>query len=119
MNKKQSTSQSAFFNLRTVIGLSVCLFGFVISLFAAGLIPGTSSTATKLTTGQPQAAPGSQAPDVVRMIGPVAQNLDLRVLPYKAPRDRDAAEVRLLRHPFPRPAVSSPKKTATTFVSQL
>src|ERR1700720_1898425 len=44
MNKKKSTSQSAFFNLRIVIGLAFCLCAVVLSLFAAGVGPSPSSS---------------------------------------------------------------------------
>src|SRR6266446_387014 len=53
MNKKRSTSESAFFNMRIVIGLAFCLFAIVLSLFAAGVVPSPSSGVGQ---GQPQQA---------------------------------------------------------------
>src|SRR5690349_17248291 len=38
-------------------------------------------------------------PDVVRMIGPVSQDQDLRELPYIPPTQREEQEQRLMRHP--------------------
>jgi len=52
MNKKKSTSQSAFFNLRIMIGLAFCLCAVVLSLFAAGVGPSPSSS-----VGQSQPQP--------------------------------------------------------------
>src|SRR6266436_2778622 len=53
MNKKRSTSESGFFNIRIVIGLAFCLFAIVLSLFAAGVVPSPSSGVGQ---GQPQQA---------------------------------------------------------------
>ncbi|HEY2681760.1 MAG TPA: hypothetical protein VGI59_10600, partial [Candidatus Udaeobacter sp.] len=39
-------------------------------------------------------------PDVVALVGPVSQDLDLRTLPY-IPVNGEEDEVRLIRHPFP------------------
>ncbi len=56
MNKKRSTQQSAFFNIRILSGLALCLFGIVLSLFAAGVMPSLSSG-----SGQSQPAQASKA----------------------------------------------------------
>ena len=123
MKKKQSASQSAFFNIRIVAGLSVCLFGFVLSLFAAGVLPGNSTapasvapsnTGTIARIGLPQAQPGSQRPEVNRMIGPVHQDKDLRLLPYIPANGEHEEGGRLTRYPFPRPAVKSAKSPKST-----
>lgn len=92
--KKNSSPQSAFFNIRSLIGLTLCLFGLALSLLVAGALPGTSSNAS----GKQQARPGSQRPDVLRMVGPALQNKDLRQLPY-IPANAEHEERRLSRHP--------------------
>jgi len=48
----------------------------------------------------PQAKPGSQKPDVVKMVGPVSQDQDLRDLPY-VPSNMIEEDKRFYRHPFP------------------
>src|SRR5690348_7772377 len=108
--KKKLTSQSAFFNPRTLLGLAMCLFGFVITLYAAGVLPGAASSGPiKLAPGQ--AKPASQKPDVMKMLGPVSQDLDLRLLPYIPPRaDHEVAP--LTNHPFPRPALTAAESAA-------
>src|ERR1700720_2040411 len=75
--RKKSPTQAGFFNLRILTGLALCLFGVLLSLFAGGVLTGSSRT-----TGQQQAKPGTQRPDVVAMIGPVVQGKNLRDLPY-------------------------------------
>ena len=108
--KTKPSSQSGFFSLRTIAGLSLCLFSLVATLFATGIIPthtGTGSLTPNLgataQTGFPQARPGSQRPDVTRMVGPVHQDQDLRSLPYVAPKEDREPEGRLKHYPFPRP----------------
>ena len=56
MNKKRSSRQSAFFNIRVLISLAFCLFGIVLSLFAAGVVPSLGSGG-----GQPQPNQTSKA----------------------------------------------------------
>src|SRR5437762_7729687 len=102
--KKKLTSQSAFFNPRTLLGLALCLFGFVVTLFAAGVFPGGVSL-DKPPVSTAGAKPGSQTPDVIRMIGPVSQDLDLRLLPYIAPKVGESEKGgRRTNHPIPLPA---------------
>jgi hypothetical protein len=60
--KKKSTSQSAFFNLRVLIAAVFCLGALAVALFAQ----------SNRSVGA-QDAPGTQAPDVVRLTGPVIQ----------------------------------------------
>ena len=106
--KKKLTSQSAFFNPRTLFGLAMCLFGFVITLYAAGVLPGAPASKPIVPAG---ATPGSQHPDVMKMVGPVSQDLDLRLLPYVPPNFEQ--EVRpLTNHPFPRPALTAAQSAA-------
>ena len=95
--KKDKSAQSAFFNLRLLLGLSLGLCGLALSILAAGL---ESNDKPHASQRHAQAAAGSQRPDVVPMIGPVNQAVDLRALPYRAP-EFENEEFRLSRHPFP------------------
>src|SRR6266511_2614009 len=96
--KKKSTSQSAFFNLRVLAASVFCLLGIAVALFAQG--KGAKQTQQTNRTTARQDAPGTQTPDVVQMIGPVAMNQDLRSLPYVPPKQKEE-ERRLTRYPFP------------------
>ena len=77
--KKKSTSQSAFFNLRVLIAAVFCLAGVAVGLLAMGAVSSVFAQAKAAKTNQD--APGTQTPDVVRMVGPVSLNQDLRTLP--------------------------------------
>ena len=86
--KKKSASQSAFFNLRILIGLFIVLAGVFLALlgfgaFSSVFAQGKGSQNNSSTTNQ--ASPGTQAPDVIQMVGPVRLDQDLRSLPYVAP----------------------------------
>ena len=109
--KKKLVSQSAFFNPRTLFGLAMCLFGFVITLYAAGVLPGAPGAPVTKQPSFAGAKPGSQKPDVTAMIGPVSQDLDLRLLPYFPPKSGGDADQRK-RHPFPLPALSANESAA-------
>ena len=103
MKKRNSDQQSAFGIIRTVVAAALILSGLVLSLFAAGVMPNASNQNRKQPAAQQkQAAPGSQRPDVIAMVGPVSQDQDLRVLP-RIPANEESDEVRHFRHPFPRP----------------
>jgi hypothetical protein len=82
--KKKSTSQSAFFNLRILIAAVCCLAGVAVALFSMGAFSNLFAQPKETKTDQD--APGSQTPDVVRMVGPVRLDQDLRTLPYVAPK---------------------------------
>src|SRR5436305_10243530 len=96
--KKKSTSQSAFFNLRVLIAAVFCLGALAVALFAQT----KSAWATQQSnrSAGAQDAPGTQTPDVLRLMGPVIQNNDLRSLPYIAP-NAEIEEKRLTRYPHP------------------
>ncbi len=96
--KKKSTSQSAFFNLRVLIAAVFCVTGIALALLAMGAF--SSAFAQTKGARNNQAAPGTQTPDVVQMVGPVRLDQDLRNLPYVAPKE-EFEERRLMRHPFP------------------
>ena len=102
--KKKSTSQSAFFNLRVLIAALFCLVGVVIALLGMGAF--SSAFAQVKGTGNNQSArnqdaPGTQTPDVVRLVGPVRLDQDLRSLPYIPQTQKIEEERRLTRYPFP------------------
>jgi len=94
--KKKSTSQSAFFNLRIVIAALFCLTGVAVALLGMGAF--SSALAQGRGTKNNQASPGTQSPDVVRMVGPVRLDQDLRNLPYVAPKPEFEERV-LTRYP--------------------
>src|SRR5436190_11377254 len=96
--KKQSTSKSAFFNLRVLIASVLCLFGIAVALFAQGR--GAKQTQQPGRSANAQNAPGTQRPEVVQMIGPVHQNQDLRNLPYVR-TEGETDEEPLTRYPHP------------------
>src|ERR1700730_16520475 len=108
--KKKSTSQSAFFNLRILTASVFCLLGIAVALFAQGNRPKQPQQNNR--SGTNQAAPGTQTPDVVQMVGPVRLDQDLRTLPYIAPKE-EFDETVLTRYPHgtgapPLEAPSSP-----------
>ena len=108
--KKKSTSKSAFFNLRTLIAALFCLVGVAMALFGTGAFAQGKATRNSNPTKN-QDAPGTQTPDVVRMVGPVRLDQDLRNLLYVAPKEKEAEERRLTRYPFPRTGSSGDRKS--------
>src|SRR5229473_8038755 len=101
--KKKLNSKSAFFNARVLIGLFVFLAGVFLALLGFGAFSNVFAQAKGTKTG-PETNPsnGTQArvgpPDVVQMVGPVAQNQDLRSIPY-VPATKEIEERRLTRYP--------------------
>src|SRR5215831_19060468 len=93
--KKKSNSTSAFFNLRVLIACVFCLFAIAVALFAQGK-SSKQTQQTNRSTGA-QDAPGTQSPDVIRMVGPVRSDQDLRSLPYIPQKPREE-ERRLTRY---------------------
>src|SRR6266513_306640 len=118
--KKKSTSQSAFFNLRVLIGLFVFLAGVFMALLGFGAFSNVFAQ-TKGTRTAPQTNPSngtqppSGPPDMVQMVGPVALNQDLRSLPYIAPTT-EIGERRLTRYPLPE--TETPTKSETSRFTQ-
>jgi hypothetical protein len=111
--KKKSTSQSAFFNLRVLIASLFCLIGIFIVLLAAGIY--SDSAKAQATT---PAQPSSARPTVVRMVGPVHLDRDLRSLPY-IPPSPEIEERRLTRHPRPETGEPPPISGFARFQSLL
>src|SRR5882724_5575080 len=99
--KKKSTSQSAFFNLRILIAVLFCLVGVAVALFGSGAFSSafaqTKGTNNNQSPGN-QDAPGTQSPEVVRMVGPVRLDQDLRDLPFIPPK-AEFEEQALMRYP--------------------
>jgi hypothetical protein len=93
--KKKLNLQSAFSRPRIAIALALCLTGVFIAL--EGMGSGAGGADSQRT--EPQAVvPSAGALDVIQLIGPVSQNLDLRNLPYVAPKE-EFEERRLTRYP--------------------
>src|SRR5207249_1506559 len=71
MNKKRSSRQSAFFNIRVLISLALGLFGFVLSLIAAGVVPSLSS-------GSSQSQPNQSSRALTKSLTIAAKGMALR-----------------------------------------
>src|SRR5438046_5110933 len=99
--RKKSTSKAAFFNLRVLIASVLCLFGVFVALVGSDAFAqtkGTRASQQPARSNATQDAPGTQTPDVIRMVGPVRLDQDLRSLPYVAPK-KEFEESRLTRYP--------------------
>src|SRR6266511_904604 len=101
--KKKSTSKSAFFNLRVLLAAVFCLGGIAVALFGVGTFAQTKHN-NRSTAAQD--APGTQTPEVVRMVGPAVVK-NLQDLPYVAPTVEVERE-RLTRYPHPNTGVQEP-----------
>ncbi len=82
MKKERSLLQLIFVNCRTLFGFFLCLAGLLPGLFVLGGLAGGSAQAEGTNNARAQLA---GKPDVVRMIGPAPQDLNLNDLPYIAP----------------------------------
>jgi N-acetylneuraminic acid mutarotase len=99
--KKKSTSQSGFFNVRNLIAALFCFTGVMMGLLAMGAFSSAfaqTKGARNTQSVRKQDTPGSQSPDVVRMVGPVRLDQDLRTLPYVAPKPEFEERI-LTRYP--------------------
>src|SRR5436309_3333852 len=99
--KKKSNSKSAIFNLRVLIASVLCLFGVFVALAGSGAFAqtkGTRASQQPARSNATQDAPGTQAPDVIRMLSPVRLDQDLRTLPYVAPNPPNPL-LPMYRHP--------------------
>src|SRR5207244_10888198 len=117
--KKKSTSQAAFLNPRAVIGAVFCLGALAAPQFAQTKRARPTQQSNRSVSAQD--APGTQTPDVVRLMGPVIQNNDLRDLPYIAP-SHQFEEKRLMRYPHPEipsPTNQSDYPRFETFLKQI
>ncbi len=132
--KNRSTSQSTharcklcergFFYLRGVIGLFVIFAGLFLAMLNLGIFGQTNSRTDSGIVVFNGGRPNSVRPDVVRLIGPVILNQDLRALPY-IPREDDEFEEHhpLPRHPHPKlgapPAEISPLTWLQSLLKEL
>src|SRR5438132_269025 len=96
--KKKSTSQSAFVDRRVLVGSVLGLPGIFVAMLGMGGFSSVFAQGRGANTNQD--APGTQTPDVVRMVGPVRLDKDLRDLPWVAPK-APHEEQPLYRHPRP------------------
>src|SRR5437660_12694269 len=98
MKKKKTGSKSAFFNLRTIFGLTLVLFGAILSLYAAGTmsVPGVAAVSQTAPTQMPGATtefeqtangPAYVHRDFVEraLTKHDSAKIDLRTLPYVLP----------------------------------
>jgi hypothetical protein len=92
--KKILNHLSASSNQRALLALSLSLAAFFLALLALVLYPSDSARAQ----GTSQHQNDVSKPEVVRIAGPVSQDQDLRVLPYR-PARAEHEERRLTRHP--------------------
>jgi FG-GAP-like repeat len=92
---RRPVSEGGFFNLRVLTASLFCLAGIFMVLLALGIY--SDSAKAQATT---PAQPSSGRPTLVRMVGPVRVDQDLRSLPY-IPQSPEIEERRLTRHPRP------------------
>ena len=85
--KKQQKNSAHAFALRIALGLTLTSISAI--LLASTLRPPVAG---------PQ--PDRPAPDVIALVGPVSQDVDLRALRYVSPTSEED-EIPLRRHPFP------------------
>jgi hypothetical protein len=119
--KKKSASESAFFNLRVFIGLFMVLAGVLIALAGAGFFGPSKAQAQSRPGSAAPAANSPHGPDVVRLIGVVRLDQDLRSLPY-IPQEGETEAKRLTRYPHPEipsPTNQSDYPRSETLVKQI
>src|SRR4051812_13096087 len=105
--KKKYTKRSAFFNPRILLSFFLCLAGGFLVLIAFSMYSGPTASAQ-----QRQTPAFSAKPEILRLIGPVSLNTDLRRLP-NIPQEGEKEEEVKTRHPFPRrgvPASNDPRQ---------
>jgi hypothetical protein len=97
--KRKSTSKSAFFNFRVLIASVLCLFGVFVALLGSGAFSNlfAQTKGPKQGGATRQDAPGTQAPKVTQMVGPVVLNADLRDLPHVPPGPKISRPL-MMRH---------------------
>ncbi|MGI8821400.1 MAG: hypothetical protein ACR2ID_11125 [Chthoniobacterales bacterium] len=101
--KKSKLSQAGFQTPRVLIALGCSAAALALALLAFGVYPGTKVQAQTAQTPQPQ--PG--AAQVIPLVGPFSQDLDLNALPY-VPTNGEEDETRRMRHPLPQTASKEP-----------
>jgi S-layer homology domain len=101
---RRLVSEGGFFTLRLLIASLFCLAGIFM------VLPGIYSDSAKAQATTP-AQPSSGSPTLVRMVGPVRQDKDLRSLPY-IPPSPEVEERRLTRYPHPETGGPPPSQTS-------
>src|SRR6266480_3612455 len=96
---RRRLGEGGFFNLRVLIATVFCLAGIFVAMLGMGTF--SSAFAQRRGANTNQDAPGTQTPDVLRMVGPVRLDMDLRDLPWVAPK-AEHEEQPLYRHPRPK-----------------
>src|SRR5437016_2367319 len=111
MHKKKTTFKSAFVNLRTSGALLLCLFGVVLSLFAAGVLPTPAevqSTQTSTAASLVAQAAGRTSEFVQTPNGPVPVYRDFKENALVKARKTLSGDLRKL--PFaPQPKFERPE----------
>src|SRR5438094_3992247 len=107
--------------LRILLAFVFCLAGVLVAMLAMGAFSsafaqGTGTKNNRSTTNQ--ASPGTQTPDVVRMVGPVCLDQDLRSLPYIPPAER-IEKRRLTRYPQSDTGALPPRETSLPWLQSL
>jgi hypothetical protein len=91
-------------SLRFLIGILAVAILFAVFIPVTALMSGSASDREKVgavASHPPVDAQTRSTPDVVRMLGPVSEDRDLKDLPHIPPTKREeAAEPRLRRHPL-------------------
>src|SRR2546430_8222838 len=102
--KKNSTSQSAFSNLRVLVASLLCLTGVFVALGATSINSNPSKPQTATQTQHGPAAPAAAnqpgGPAVAPPVRPAPLNIDMRDLPHIQPNP-EIEEKRLTSHPHP------------------
>src|SRR5215813_8538978 len=99
--KTKSTSQSAFFNLRVLIAALLGLASVAVALLGTGAfsrVLAQGKGGNNNSSANNQASSGTQLPDVVRLVGPLRLDQDLRTLPHTRPKQLET-ERPLMRYP--------------------
>jgi hypothetical protein len=81
---RRRLGEGGFFNLRALIASVLCLFGVFVALLGFGAFSNlfAQPKGTKQAGATRQDAPGTQMPEVTRMVGPARIDQDLRTLPH-------------------------------------
>jgi hypothetical protein len=92
--RRRRLGEGGFFNLRASIASVFCLAGIFIALGGVGLYLGSSKAQAQPGLGLGTATGNSaNGPHVVRLLGPVVVNTDLRDLPYIPPTSHSLREM--------------------------
>ncbi len=93
--KNKFPCRAGFSHPRLLLSFTFCLVAIGLAVFAFTF----SSTSPALAQAARGDTEGGGQPDLVPMVGPVSQDMDLRALPYIAPKE-ETEERRLTRYPY-------------------